>query len=178
MKSKDSFGENVTYPAFMAEIQAMYDVDQAMREKNLADEDFWDDEVDRKNTEGMKKIIEKIGFPTISKVGKVGMRNAWYLIQHADHDVEFQKMCLGLISKLPNSEVDKTLVAYLEDRVRVNEKRGQLYGTQFTQIGNQHVPRPIEDEEHVDERRAQMGMGPLADQIRMMYEKYPFSESE
>jgi len=60
--------------------------------------------------------------------------------------------------------------------VRVNSGRGQLYGTQFTQEDNRHIPRKIEDEENVDTRRAEVGMGPLAEQIQLMYEQYPLQD--
>ncbi len=167
--------EKILHPEIASEIQKMVDVDQDMREKSKTD-DFWDDEIDKKNTERMKEIIAEIGFPSISKVGIEGSHDAWLLIQHADHDVEFQKMCLGLMKALPLSEVARRYIAYLEDRIRVNEKRGQVYGTQFDQIDGKHVPQPIEDENNVDKRRAQMGMDTLADQIALMYQKYPFTD--
>ena len=168
----------IHYPDIASEIQRMTDVDQEMRERSGTEEDFLDDEVDKRNTERMKEIIAKIGFPTISKVGKEASHNAWLLIQHADLDVEFQKMCLELMKGLPSQEVARRDVAYLEDRIRVNQKQGQIYGTQFTQEGGKHIPQPIEDEENVDIRRAKMGMDTLADQIALMYKKYPFTNEK
>lgn len=164
--------ESVWFPNIASELKAMVDVDQEMRSR--ADtEDFWDDSIDTRNTERMKEIVAEIGWPTISKVGKGGAEHAWLLVQHADHDVAFQEHCLQLM-KDSIDDVDPVDVAYLEDRVRVNQGKGQLYGTQFTQENNQHIPRTIEDEEHVDERRTALGMDPLAEQIAHMYEKYPF----
>jgi hypothetical protein len=43
--------------------------------------------------------------------------------------------------------------------VRVAQARPQVYGTQFARAG----PQPIEDEEHLDERRAAVGLEPFAD---------------
>ncbi|OGI95776.1 hypothetical protein A2917_00480 [Candidatus Nomurabacteria bacterium RIFCSPLOWO2_01_FULL_42_17] len=168
----------IHYPDIASELQSMTDVDQDMRDRSETEPDFWDDEVDKRNTERMKEIIAKIGFPTISKVGKEASHNAWLLIQHADLDVEFQKMCLELMKGLPSQEVARRDVAYLEDRIRVNQKQGQIYGTQFTQEGGKHIPQPIEDEENVDIRRAKMGMDTLADQIALMYKKYPFTNEK
>lgn len=177
MSLEDSQGR-IHYPDITSEFQKMVDADQDMRERSEIEPDFWDDEVDKKNTERMKEIISEIGFPTISKVGKEGNYNAWLLIQHADHDVEFQKMCLSLMKGVPLGEVERRDIAYLEDRIRVNQKQGQIYGTQFTQEGGKHIPRPIEDEGNVDIRRAQMGMDTLADQIALMYKKYPFTNEK
>ena len=123
----------------------------------------------------MKEIIDEIGFPTIPLVGKEGSHNAWLLIQHADRDIEFQEKCLELMESANPDVVIQKDIAYLEDRIRVNGKRPQLYGTQFTQSNGEHILQPIENIEEVDERRAKMGMDTLEDQIRLMYKKHPLN---
>ena len=45
-------------------------------------------------------------------------------------------------------------VAYLIDRIRTGEHKPQVYGTQWNV--------PVEDPAHVDQRRASVGLGPLA----------------
>lgn len=155
----------------------MVEVDQAMRERNMED-GSWDEEVDVKNTEKMRGIIERMGWPTITKVGKECAHNVWLLVQHADHDVAFQEYCLQLMKEAPENEVDKTDIAYLEDRVRLSQGKRQLYGTQFIREDNKFVPRDIEDEANVDERRAEAGMSPLSEQIQHMHEKYKFDENK
>lgn len=99
-------------------------------------------------------------------------------MQHADRDIAFQARCLQLMKDASPSEVDITDILYLEDRVRINQGRGQLYGTQFTQQNGTHVPKLIEDEKNVDARRFSIGMGPLSEQIAMMYEQCPFTENK
>lgn len=166
--------ESVKFPNIAADIKKMVDADQDMRGRQTLEEDYWDEELDIKNTEKMKAIVSEIGWPTVSKVGKERSSDAWLLVQHADHDVDFQLHCLQLMKEAEAGEVDITEIAYLEDRVRVNQGRGQLYGTQFTQKNGEHIPEPIEDEESVDERRSSVGMGPLVEQIQHMYDRYPF----
>lgn len=161
------------------EINLMCAVDQELREKNLeSGDEYWDEDVDIRNTRRMKEIVQSIGWPTISKVGAETASNAWLLVQHSDHDVEFQEHCLSLMKESNEGDVDKHDIAYLEDRIRVNQGCGQLYGTQFKQEGGQHMPLPIEDEQNVDIRRAEMGMGPLSEQIEHMYKKYPFNKDK
>ncbi len=161
------------------EINEMCSVDQDLRERNLeSGDEYWDDAVDFKNTRRMKEIVQKIGWPTISKVGTETSFNAWLMVQHADHDVEFQEHCLVLMQAVSEGDVDKQNIAYLEDRIRVNQGCGQIYGTQFKQEGEQHLPLPIEDAENVDVRRSDMGMGPLTEQVEIMYKKYPFDEDK
>jgi hypothetical protein len=175
--SHENQSENIRFPLVARELKEMFDIDQAIRKKSGTD-DSWDDTVDAKHTERMKKIVTEIGWPFVSKVGAEGASNAWLLVQHADHDVDFQEQCLQLMKEATAGEVNVTDIAYLTDRVCVNRGRGQLYGTQFTQEDGKHIPRAIEDEVNIDARRAEVGMGPLSEQIQHMYNKYPFDEKK
>jgi hypothetical protein len=50
----------------------------------------------------------------------------------------------------------------LEDRIRMYEGRKQLYGTQFNwNESGEMALVPIEDPEHVDERRVALGFAPM-----------------
>ncbi len=147
------------------------DLEQVFAEKMKA--------IDEENTQKMKAIVEQIGWPTISKVGKEQSKNAWLIVQHADDDVEFQKKCLALMKAEPEGEVELHDVAYLEDRVRVNSKEGQVYGTQFQEtrdVSNQKVvsyePKAIEDEVNVNKRRASIGLEPLEEYKERLTRKY------
>lgn len=175
--SIENKSESIRFPKIAQELKAMADIDQDMRERSQT-ENFWDGTVDAKHTERMKVIVAEIGWPTFSKVGIEGASNAWLLVQHADHDVDFQEHCLKLMEEAPTGEVDITDIAYLTDRVCVNRGRNQLYGTQFTQRDGKHIPRTIEDEVNVDIRRAKIGMGPISEQIELMYRSYPMNREE
>ena len=146
------------------EIIAMSEKDQAMRKSRQ-----WDSSVDVENTRRMKEIIQQIGWPTCSKVGIHASNMAWLLVQHADHERAFQKMCLDLLKSQAPGEVQLANIAYLEDRVRVAEGRPQLYGTQF-HIDEQGSfgPFPIEDSDNVDQRRKSMKLGTLAEYTHQM----------
>lgn len=176
--SLENHFEDVSFPSIASEIKKMFDADQEMRERQLIEDDYWNDELDAKNTARMKEIVTEIGWPTVSKVGKQIAHDAWLLVQHSDHDPDFQKQCLALMKSAPVDEVEKRDVAFLEDRIRVNQGKGQLYGTQFMQKDGKHIPQPIEDEQTVDARRAEMGMGTLAERIDEMYKKYPLTGND
>src|SRR3989344_3193838 len=90
----------------------------------------FDDSVQRANTERLKEIIEKNGWPSINLVGKKSSRSAWLIIQHADHDVRFQKKCLALmheIYKRDTQNISQENIAFLTDRILVNTKQKQLF---------------------------------------------------
>ena len=104
------------------------------------------------------EIIKENGWPTISMVGTEGALAAFLLAQHADADPTFQRDCLQRMQAAPEGEVSKNDVAYLTDRVLVNEGKKQLYGTQFHIVDGKLAPRPIEDDQNLDKRRAEAGM--------------------
>lgn len=157
-----------SFQPIASEIIQMSERDQAMRKSGT-----WDSSVDIENTKRMKEIIEQIGWPTITKVGEHASDMAWLLVQHADLDHQFQQICLDLMKAQPAGEVKPSNIAYLEDRVRVGEKRPQLYGTQFyvDQEGT-FGPQPIEDPDHIDERRKAVGLGTIAEYTSTMEQIY------
>jgi ribosomal protein S18 acetylase RimI-like enzyme len=161
----------IQFPEIANEIEAMTTIDQDMRERSQA-EDYWDESVDAKHTARMKEIVAQVGWPTVSKVGKDSSENAWLLVQHADRDVAFQEQCLALMKQEKPEEVNPRNIAMLEDRIRVNKNQRQIYGTQHNEVDGKYVPRPIDDEANVNERRKQMGLGTLEEGIAGMYEKY------
>lgn len=118
------------------------------------------------HTRRMKQIITKHGWPGESIVGANGCQAAWLLIQHADHDPEFQKQCLGLLEHaVEKNDAPASCLAYLTDRIRVGDGQQQLFGTQ---LHGRLKPLPIEDEAHVDERRAKVGLPPVSDYVEQI----------
>ena len=110
----------------------------------------------------MKELIGKHGWPTFQMVGSDGARSAWLLVQHADQDVQWQEHCLQLMKPHgATGRAHRADIAYLTDRVLVNRGMAQVYGTQFHSVAGVRKPRPIQDLEHVDERREEMGLTTL-----------------
>jgi len=123
-------------------------------------------EINRQNTDWLKEIVEKYGWPGKTLVGEDGAHSARVLVDGAYHDIAFQKKCLDLMKEaVTKKEASHQDFAYLTDRVLIADKKKQLYGTQLTQDGDKLVPQPIEDEEHVDERRKEIGLQPLAEYL-------------
>lgn len=126
-------------------------------------------EVDKRNTKRMKAIVAKYGWPTKRMVGGDGARAAWLLVQHADHAVAFQRQCLTrLLKHKDTGQVSDQDIAYLTDRVRVNEGKPQTYGTQFHVFEGVRQPRPIHDPDDVEKRRKSMGLPTLKEYTDFM----------
>ncbi|MBT4849746.1 hypothetical protein HON36_02755 [Candidatus Parcubacteria bacterium] len=158
--------ENINQP-LQQEILAMVEVDQNMRETNQCDP-----EIDRQNALRMKEIITEFGWPGKSLVGAEAAYGAWLLIQHADHDIDFQKQALELLKEATTKgEAEKKNEAYLTDRILVNSGRPQIFGTQFyTDDQGNFGPRPIENIEELNKRREEVGLGKFSDYEQEMQE--------
>ena len=131
--------------------------------KVIADESAKLSKIDDTHRGRLKAIVETHGWPGKTLVGEDGAHAAWLLIQHADADPKFQADCLRLMEAAPAGEVARKDIAYLADRVLVGAGKPQKYGTQ---LGPGFKPLPIEDEEHVDARRAKLGLPPLAEYVK------------
>lgn len=116
------------------------------------------------NTSRLRKIVGQYGWPGRWMVGSDGAHAAWLLAQHADSDVAFQERCLKLMGPLAErDEVLKSEIAYLTDRVLVNQKRPQRYGTQMRLVQGRYELLPVEDPKRLDERRAEVGLFSMAE---------------
>lgn len=138
------------------EIQKMAKLDQKIR---IHKDKNWIIAVTKTNTKRLKEIVKQFGWPTTSLVGPQASNSAWLLIQHADHDLKFQKYCLRLIREAAKKgEALLENVAYLTDRVLINSGKPQMYGTQFYNYRGKLLPKPIKDPDKLDVRRKKMGL--------------------
>ena len=143
-------------------ISDMMKKDQEMRQQNN-----FDVEVDLSNQSNLKKMIGEDPQMFLDKLNNPqDIEGVWLIAQHADNDVEFQKMILDLLdsnkdmlSQKFNIPLQRVLsgIAMLTDRVMVNSSLSsdqqkssevslglQKYGTQGGVHNGSWVPRPIE----------------------------------
>lgn len=127
---------------------------------------------DEENIKTLEAIIEKHGWPKSSEVGNKAASAAFLIIQHSD--LEYQKKYLLLLKQaVAANEAKPTDLALLQDRVLMREGKNQIYGSQLRSEGDGPLKLwPIEDEANVDERRASVGLEPLADYIARFGIKY------
>jgi len=97
-------------------------------------------------------------WPTRSVVGAAGVRAVWILAQG---DTALQRVALHRMMESGPDEALPADVAVLEDRVRLQSGRKQLYGSQLRMVNGRLAPAPIEDSVHVDMRRDAAGLPPL-----------------
>ena len=173
MSQQRSFDGAPMRGALAAELIAMAAEDQRVRAELLAEGVLFDGyqrrmaEVHHRNAVRLAEIMTGIGWPGRSVVGREAADAAWLVLQHAIGDPPVMRRGLELLRAVPSGEVDPIQLAMLEDRVRTLSGLPQIYGTQFDwDERGEMQPRPIEDATHVDERRAAIGLPPLAAKLR------------
>lgn len=117
--------------------------------------------IDRRNLKTIKVILTQYGTPTPDSISEDGVGAFWILVQHADSDPALQERVLHDFQDHP-SGVRRQDIALLIDRVRVNQHRPQVYGSQFHSVGKVFAAHEIEDPENVDERRKAMNLPSMA----------------
>lgn len=125
-------------------------------------------EIHERNAVRLSAIMEAQGWPGRSLVGEDASAAAWLILQHAIGNPSLQRRGLTLIrAAAATGDVSPLHVAMLEDRIRANEGKGQRYGTQFDWDADGLLsPLPLDDEPNVDKRRAEIGLAPLAEEVR------------
>jgi hypothetical protein len=123
--------------------------------------------IDAANLATLRKIVDAAGWPKQSVVGDDAAGTAFLVVQHAD--LATQEHFLPVIRQAVQAgEAKPGRLALLQDRVLIGEGKPQIYGTQLhSDASGKLAFSPIEDEAHVDQRRASAGLGPIAD-----YAKY------
>jgi hypothetical protein len=126
--------------------------------------------VDAANTARLAQIVAEHGWPTRSLVGDDGANAAWLLAQHADQNPALQRHFLDLMrAAVAANEASAVDLAYLTDRVAMHAGQPQIYGTQLCYDPDGELAAyPIADPDHVDQRRAALGLCPMADYISTM----------
>jgi hypothetical protein len=153
-------GSSVEEPELRRELLRMMDDDQD--ERMGRSNEFGDEE----RADRLQEIVDEFGWPTFDLVGRKGATAAWLIAQHADFDVEFQEQMLDLMRpEVEAGNADASEQAYLVDRVAVNRGELQTYGTQMGCVDGKAVSGSIRDEATVDERRAEVGLQPLAEYL-------------
>jgi uncharacterized protein DUF6624 len=175
-----------TMSEIQAELEDMYDLDGQLVRASFGENGHDESTVstirtiDQAHAARLKEIVEHVGWPTRNMVGLKATQAAYMVIQHAGDDSAFQNQCLALMVDLvEDGELPASYVALLTDRIRVFQGEPQVFGTQMAMASDEHgmlVPTPtvpIEDPEHLDDRRKLMGMPPhgeFASAIAIAYE--------
>ncbi len=126
--------------------------------------------VHNENAALLDDAFDAIGWPGRDKLSDDGAAAAFVILQHAIGKPDIQRRGLELmLEQIPLGAANALDAAYLADRIATFEGREQTFGTQFDWDSNgQLSPSPTRDIAELDERRASVGLPPIADAIAEM----------
>jgi hypothetical protein len=160
------------HTALAAELIAMGAADRQLAETTMYSNDpehqlAWR-RLTARHADRLNEIMDEYGWPTVALVGQDAARSAWKIAQHADRQLDVQRRALALMSRaVAKGQASARDLAFLRDRVLVNEGRPQIYGTQFAGVEDGvPVPWPCAEPDRVDDLRADVGIEPVAAQLQ------------
>lgn len=119
--------------------------------------------IDSVNTLKITTIIDRYGWLGPDSIGVNGNRTLFLVIQHAEDSVQ-EKYLPVMREAVKAGRAKAGSLALLEDRVSLQQGKKQIYGSQvsWNMETNEYYVLPLEDPDHVDERRAKVGLPPMA----------------
>lgn len=111
-------------------------------------------------------ILDRYGWLGANEIGADANSTLFLVVQHAD--LPIQEKYLPMMRKAVKDKKAKgSSLALLEDRVALRQGKRQIYGSQvaWNMKTNSHYVMPLEDPDHVDKRRAEVGLPPLAEYV-------------
>jgi hypothetical protein len=125
--------------------------------------------LDTVNAKWLWRVMQRLGWPGQSLVAPEGEEAAFLLVQHATLDTTFMVSAMPLLERaVSKGEAPAKHYALLFDRVAVLRGQPQRFGTQLVPSPAGIAFAPIDDSAHVDARRAQVGLMPLAEYARII----------
>ena len=162
-----------THPEVRDEVQQLLAKDQAVRQGTNFDLARMQ-QVDRENEAAVTAILDRYGVPTIAMVGREAASGFVTLVLHQPPALRL-RVLPQLSAALDVGQADPKGYATLYDRAQRDAGRAQSYGQNLEcSSENPRLHRaPIEDEAHVNLRRAGVGLVRLE-----MYERIVIESSQ
>lgn len=174
IQKKVEFNQNLA-----DELKKMAEIDQIAayipqgKYKELTSEQWssFKDSVFTTHQKRLKEIFDKYGFVGFDLVGEEGSQNFWLMVQHSDHNPNFQKEVLEKMKvQVEKQNAESSNYGFLMDRVNLNTGKPQIYGTQVDYNFDiaQAFPKNLADSANVNERRKSIGLEPIEQYLNRM----------
>ena len=158
--------------ALAARLQTLYVADQEVRSADRFDA-AKRMETDARTGRDVRAIFQEVGVPTRSTVGPEAARQFVIMVQHQPPELR-RAVLPKLRENVDRGEADPGDFAMMFDRAQVDDGKMQRYGANFAcQPDGTLGPSPIDDAEHVDVRRAELGLLPMRLYARLLRQSMP-----
>lgn len=117
----------------------------------------------RANTDALRTIVDRYGWPTTRAVGERASTAALMILLHAS-DLALQLSCRDLIARAADDGACPAVHhAFIADHCAVEVGQPQFYGTRINP--DTLLPYEVRHPQTLDERRRDVGLGPLDAQL-------------
>jgi hypothetical protein len=123
------------------------------------------------NERKIKYILDKYGWPTKEMIGERGNLTICNVIQHSDNSIRLKYLPL-MRQAVKEEKLEPRFLGRAEDRIATERGDLQIYGTQI-----KYYPEtksfnvwPIYDPVNIDKKRAEIGLGPIAEFLKTRLE--------
>jgi hypothetical protein len=169
------------YRVIQNQLQKIYAEDQESRSKiDYTEKEFgpfsqeYDDlfktiaEKDSVNMVQVSKVLDDYGWLGEDEIGELANITLFLVIQHAGLR-EQEKYLPMMREAVKDGKAGISELALLEDRVALGQGKKQIYGSQVMRDDmGKLVFAPIEDEEHLNERRARVGLASIEEHAEIL----------
>ncbi|MBC7382035.1 MAG: hypothetical protein H7296_03465 [Bacteroidia bacterium] len=178
-QNKERVEANLNKP-LVALLDSIYNDDQSLRkELDIIEKKFGLGSIEVKecwsviskndsiNLIKVEAFLHKYGWLGSDVIGVKGNSTLFLVIQHSNQTAQ-EKYLPMMREAVKNGKANGSSLGLLEDRVALNRSTKKVYGSQVAkdkETGLYYV-RPLEDPDNVDNRRAAIGLQPLADYVR------------
>jgi len=123
------------------------------------------------NERKIREVLDTDGWPDIELIGEAGNRTICNVIQHADNEVRIQYLPM-MKKAVKDGNLNPQLLVRAEDRIATERGDLQIYGGQM-----KYYPEtksfnvwPVYDPVNIDKRRAEIGLGPIAEFLKARFD--------
>ncbi|MES2426497.1 MAG: DUF6624 domain-containing protein [Bacteroidota bacterium] len=117
---------------------------------------------DSLNQQKVARIFNQYGWPYTESIGKDGNQTIFLVLQHSGLSMRLKYLHL-VNDAYKRGQINPSEMALFTDRTNLMQGKKQTYGTQVitdSKTGKSYL-QPINDPEHVDERRSAFGLQPM-----------------
>ncbi len=122
---------------------------------------------DSMNVITITNLLDNQGWPELNKIGRSGSNAIFLTLQHSNLETQ-EKYLPVLTQAVADEKIAPGALALFEDRLRLGQGKKQVYGSQVNrdrETGQNYV-QPLMEPEKVNERRAEVGLGPIEDYLK------------
>jgi hypothetical protein len=160
IKQLDTIGKlDQVYRNQLDQIRIKFANDSVKRKAELQKQLKLINTTDSLNLITVSVIINQYGWLSADEIGETANSTLFLVIQHADLKTQEKYLPIMRIAA-KNKKLKNTSLALLEDRIAMLQGRKQIYGSQvaWNMQTNKYTIMPMIDPDHVDARRADIGM--------------------